>query len=91
MAIRELVCQDHDPGRRRRRFRDAREPELSLPVSCGETDTQRYTIDAHFDDGAAAECDATIPASDEPRDLEWAAEYWCRTTLVIERLTPAPQ
>jgi hypothetical protein len=65
-------------------------PELGLPVSCGETDAQRYAIDAHFDDEAAAECDATIPAGDEPRDLEWAAPYWCRTTLVIDRLTRAP-
>ena len=67
------------------------QPDLGLPVSCGETATQPHTIDAHFDDEAAAECDATIPASDEPRDLEWAAAYWCRTTLVIERLTPVSQ
>lgn len=66
-------------------------PDLRIPVSCGETDAQPYTIEAHFDDQAAAECDATIPASDEPRDLEWAAPYWCRTTLVVERLTPVGQ
>lgn len=66
-------------------------PDLGIPVSCGENDTQRFVIDAHFGDEAAAECDATIPAGDEPRDLEWAAPYWCRTTLVVDGLTPAPQ
>ena len=66
-------------------------PEYEAPVPCGETALQPYTIDAHFDDETAAECDATIPAGDEPRELEWAAAYWCRTTLVIERLTPAGQ
>ena len=63
-------------------------PGLGLPVACGETSLQPYIVDAHFDDEAAAECDATIPASDEPRDLDRVAEYWCRTTLVIEGLTP---
>ncbi len=66
-------------------------PDLGVPVSCGENATQRFVIDAHFGDEAAAECDATIPASDEPRDLEWAAPYWCRTTLVVDGLMPAPQ
>ena len=65
-------------------------PGLGLPVACGETDAQPYIVDAHFDDEAAATCDATIPASDEPRELEWVAPYWCRTTLVVERLSRAP-
>lgn len=65
-------------------------PGLGLPVSCGEDDSQQYLIDAHFDDDAAAECDATIPAGEEPRELDRVAEYWCRTTLVIERLVRAP-
>jgi hypothetical protein len=70
---------------------DARpRPGLGLPVACGGTDAQRYIVEAHFDDEAAAECDATISASEEPRDLEWAAPYWCRTTLVVESLAPAP-
>jgi hypothetical protein len=66
-------------------------PGLEFPVSCGEDDPQQYVIDAHFDDAAAAECDATIPGDEEPRDLDRVAEYWCRTTLVIERLTPVLQ
>jgi len=64
-------------------------PGLGLPVACGETDAQPYIVDAHFDDAAAAECDATIPAREEPRDLDRVAEYWCRTTLVIESLAEA--
>jgi hypothetical protein len=66
------------------------QPGLGLPVACGETDAEPYIVDAHFDDDAARECDATIPASDEPRDLDRVAEYWCRTTLVIEGLARAP-
>ena len=64
-------------------------PDIGLPFTCEESDTQRYLIDAHFDDSAAPECDATVRAGNEPGELERIAEYWCRTTLVIERLTPA--
>jgi hypothetical protein len=66
-------------------------PGLGLPVSCGENDTQRFVIDAHFDDAAAADCDATIRAGNAPRDIQPVAVYWCRTTLVIDGLTPAGQ
>ncbi len=64
-------------------------PDLGLPVACGEGDDERYRIDAHFDDGAAPTCAATIRTGNEPVDLQHVAEYWCRTSLVIERLTPA--
>ena len=64
-------------------------PDLGLPFTCGESDTQRYVIDAHFDDDAAPECDSTVRAGNEPTELPRIAEYWCRTTLVVERMTSA--
>jgi hypothetical protein len=65
-------------------------PDLDLTVSCGEVDARPYVIDGHFDDEAAPTCDATVRDGSASRDLHHVAEYWCRTTLVIERLTPVP-
>jgi len=62
-------------------------PDLGLTVTCGASDAQRYLVEAHFDDAAAAECDATVLAGAAPRDLQRVAEYWCRTTLVVDRLS----
>ena len=65
-------------------------PGLALPIACGETALGRYILEGHFDDETAAECDAAVAAGPQPQDLFLVAEYWCRTTLVIDRLAQAP-
>jgi len=63
-------------------------PDLDLPVACGETAEGRSMIEGHFDDETAPECDATIGGEPIPPDLSPVPAYWCRTTLVIDRLIP---
>lgn len=63
-------------------------PDLVLPISCGESTDGRYLLDGHFDDAAAAECDATIAGGSEPPDLDVVTRHWCQSTLVIDRLEP---
>lgn len=65
-------------------------PDVGLPVACGEISLQRYVVDGHFNDEAAAECDATVRDGIQPPDAHLVAQYWCQATLVIDRLTPVP-
>lgn len=65
-------------------------PDLELPVACGETAEVRSTIEAHFDDETAPECDATIAGESLPPELHPLPAYWCRATLVVDRLIDVP-
>ncbi len=65
-------------------------PDLELPVACGGADQGgRYLIEAHFDDAAASGCVAQGPGASAAPALDRVTTYWCRTTLVIDRLVPA--
>lgn len=63
-------------------------PGLDVPLGCDALDDAEWSIEAHFDDPAADECEAIPPTSSEPLDTYLLANFWCRTTLVIDRLTP---
>lgn len=63
-------------------------PDLALRISCGETAVGRYQLEGHFDDAAAAECDATIAGGAQPLDLDVVTRLWCRSALVIDSLEP---
>ena len=62
---------------------------LELPVGCGETDPRTYMFDGHFDDPGSDTCAATMPDGSQPGIGDLLPRYWCRTTLVIDELTPA--
>jgi hypothetical protein len=64
-------------------------PGLELPVGCGETDPATYVFDGHFDDPESGTCVATMPDGSHPGIADLLPRYWCRTTLVIDDLTPA--
>lgn len=62
---------------------------LELPVGCGGSDTARYVFDGHFNDPASGSCVAIMPDGSDPGIADVLAQYWCRSTLVIDELTPA--
>jgi hypothetical protein len=62
---------------------------LDLPVGCGETDPARYVFDGHFDDPESGSCVATMPDGSHPGIDDLLPQYWCRSTLVIDDLSPA--
>jgi hypothetical protein len=62
---------------------------LELPVGCGETDPATYVFAGHFDDPESGICVATMPDGSHPGIADLLPQYWCRTTLVIDDLTPA--
>ena len=66
------------------------DPRLQLPQPCDGADDATWSIEGHFDDSAALSCDATLAGSDQRPDLRVVAVFWCRTTLVIDRLVPTP-
>lgn len=63
-------------------------PSLGVPLACDSLDDAPRTIEAHFDDPAAAACEATPRDGAASSDVLVVAAYWCRTTLVVDRLTP---
>jgi hypothetical protein len=65
-------------------------PELGLPKSCGGQDTSIHTIQAHFDDGDAATCEAPTPGGTSASDAKALVSYWCRTALVVDSIDPMP-
>jgi hypothetical protein len=65
-------------------------PELALPKSCGGQDTSIHTIQAHFDDGDAATCEAPTPGGTSASDAKALVSYWCRTALVVDSIDPMP-
>ena len=66
------------------------DPRLQLSQPCDGADDGTWSIEGHFDDSAALSCDATLPGSEQRPDLRMVAVFWCRTTLVVDRLVPAP-
>lgn len=62
--------------------------DLSLPLGCGQVDSERSTFEGHFGDEASWECEATIPGREEPEDIFSVTRHWCEVTLVIDRVTP---
>jgi hypothetical protein len=65
-------------------------PGLDLPIACNGFDPTPVTIDAHLDDAASGSCSGTRTGGPTPPDLDIVTRYWCRTTLVVDRLTPVP-
>ncbi len=64
-------------------------PGLEIPVACGDTDPASYVFDGHFNDDESAACEAAMPDGAQPPNADVVAPFWCRTTLVIDELTPA--
>lgn len=65
-------------------------PALGIPLACGSLDDAPRAIEAHFDDPAAAACAAVPRGSAAPPALAVIGRSWCRSTLVVDRLTPMP-
>jgi len=84
-AFRKLLIDDGDAS-----IVAHTRPDMGLPLACGETADVRSTIEGHFDDEAAQECDATVAGEPLPSELYPVPAYWCRTTFVIDQLTPVP-
>ncbi len=65
-------------------------PALGMPLACESLDDAPRAIEAHFDDPASGACEATPRNGPAPPDVRLVATFWCRTTLVVDRLTPMP-
>jgi hypothetical protein len=59
-------------------------PDLAGRTPCETTPDQRWLVEGHFDDVDSASC-ATGAATEATGAV---AEYRCRTTFVVTRLTP---
>jgi hypothetical protein len=65
-------------------------PDVGPLPACGQDTAQRSTLEGHFGDDAAWECEAAIPDRVESDGLFVVTKHWCEVTLVIDRLIPLP-